>query len=448
MSKRLSVLVAALVVSGLLLSACAAPAPAPTPAAQAEPAKAEPTKAPEPTKVPAASKLTVWASSTIQPSEKQLLKDFEAATGIPVELEIFPDPFEENVFTRWATGERPDILFFHLMGNWLVQLRPHETLIEQSDRPWVKNMLEGLSPFVFDGKIYGAMINYPFVDGVYYSKDLFTELGLPFPKTYNDLFALCKTIKEKKPGVTPLYTAGGTQWPVQVPVFIQWADAFADGKLWDELNTNKARWTDPRLVKAIENFKKLQDAGCLNENVLTATFEEEQKVLVEGKAAMVSQGTWMVGPMLEQFGKETLDKKVGFFTLAENSNRAVWQSGSSGIYAPKTGKADREATALRFVDWATGEGYGKFLADSKQFPVFKGHAAPTDAPQIYVEATKAMEAGAVPVFSMPLKAAYGAFQVFLAEMLAGDKTPLQVAEALDEEFQRSAQQIGLPEFKK
>ncbi len=88
--------------------------------------------------------LSVWLGPNNTDAARQIFDDYTKATGIQFDQTVFPVPFEQNLLAKWATGERPDILQFHAIGNWLVQLNPEQNLIDQSDMPFVKNTVAGL----------------------------------------------------------------------------------------------------------------------------------------------------------------------------------------------------------------------------------------------------------------------------------------------------------------
>ena len=50
--------------------------------------------------------------------------EFGMKYGVKIQLQNIPLPFEQNVLAKWATGVRPDLLLWHGIGNWLVQLNP------------------------------------------------------------------------------------------------------------------------------------------------------------------------------------------------------------------------------------------------------------------------------------------------------------------------------------
>jgi len=167
--------------------------------------------------------LTAWIGPVFSEAQQKQLDDWAAATGNTIQTEVFPLPFEQNVLTKWATGERPDLLFFHAIGNWLVQLDPETNLQDLSAEPFVQRTIAGLleKSGSYNGKNYAAVLNYPYLDGVFYNKPLFEQHGCRI--------GVCHTCKCRKPhpcrteskyGWRGLYsTAEGAVLPLGVALF-------------------------------------------------------------------------------------------------------------------------------------------------------------------------------------------------------------------------------------
>lgn len=393
--------------------------------------------------------ISVWIPPVFTEAQQSLLDRWAEARGVTLEKEVFPTPFEQNLLARWAAGDRPDIMFFHAVGNWIVQLNPPANLQVLSDEPFVERTVPGIldKASAYQGEIYGAVLDYPYLDGVFYNKPLFEQYGWEIPGSYEELVALCEQIKTDAPDVAPIFTGGGDQWPLQVLPFMLWNDDIIANDTIAQLNRNEVQFTDPAFVSAIEKQKELQDLSCFNEDLLTATFEGEQQALMEDRAAMVFQGSWIVGSLLDGFGLDAVNEKVGFFGLSANSNVVSWQTtGTGSIYAPITGDEESEALARDFIDWATGDGYEQYLAESLQFPIIQEHETPADVPLVSQEANTLFLENGVPQYQQTLVATYGAFESYLSEMVSGQITPLQVMERMDTEFQRSARLLGIPGF--
>lgn len=395
--------------------------------------------------------LKVWvaAQGYYKPTQHQLQR-FTKSTGTKLDIQVFPNPFEQNVLAKWATGDRPDILFFHAIGNWLVQLNPTKNLVPLDDEPFVKRTIPGLLPKAgsYQGHNYAAVINYPFIDGLYYNRQVFAKYGLKVPHNYAQVVQICKQLQQKAPGVAPIYMGGGDQWPLQVLAFMMWNDAIKNNAgLIAGLNTHKVKFTNPPFVWGIQAEKNLQTMGCLNKDILTATFEGEQKNLIGGKTAMVFQGSWIVQGLIDSYGIGAVNQKIGFAGVSRSTGVVSWQTvGVGNLYIPKTGDAAKEEAAKKFIDFATGPDYRLYLAESHQFPVLKGFPNPRGIARPLVEANKLFRSDSVPQFQQTLQAAYGPFETFLQSMIAGKSTAKGVAQNLQQEFEKSARQIGLKGF--
>ena len=111
--------------------------------------------------------------------------------------------------------------------------------------------------------------------------------------------------------------------------------------------------------------------------------------------------------------------------------------GVGNLYIPKTGDAEKEAAAKKFIDFATGPDYRKYLAESHQFPVLKGFPVPKGVAKPLVEANHWFLTDSVPQYQQTLQAAYGPFETFLQEMIAGKTDAKGVAQQLQDEFEKS-----------
>ena len=378
-------------------------------------------------------------------------KDYEAMTGAKLELTEFPNPFETNVLTRWAAGERPDILFFHGAGNWLVQLNPTKTLIPLDNEPFVGRTIPGIleATTKFGDSIYGAVLRPPLSYGVYYNKKFFADNGLVAPTTggYDALLSLCEQIKAKDPNIAPIFMGGGDQWPTQPLVVGLWGDDITPD-VARGLNDRSVTFTDPRFVQWIAKLKELQDKGCLNKDVLTATFEDEQSALFDGRGAMIYQGSWFLDAIQGASGPEKVAAEIEWFPLSGKGTTVSWEiPGGQVIYLPKTGDATKEALATGFTNWlGGGDGYAKFLAATLDYPVFTGFPDPADPLAIRVKIRDAYLKWGMPIFQQVLQAAYGPMESFFQSVVAGTMTPEQAAQSLQDEYDKSAKQVGLPGF--
>jgi multiple sugar transport system substrate-binding protein len=108
-----------------------------------------------------------------------------------------------------------------------------------------------------DGKKWGVPYTY-YNWGVYYRKDIFENLGIDVPKTWDDFKAAGATLNAN--GVTPitigskyLWTAGGV---------FDYLNLRTNGYDFHmALTKGEVAWTDDRVKATFSNWKELVDAG-------------------------------------------------------------------------------------------------------------------------------------------------------------------------------------------
>lgn len=391
--------------------------------------------------------LTVWEGPGIPDAVKTLYDRYEKTSGNTLEIQTIPDPWEQNLLAKWAAGDRPDIMFFHAAGSWLVQLNPSKNLIDLSNQPFVKRTLPGLLRSAsLSGKVYGAVRSYPNIFGVLFNVPIFRKYHLTPPRNYADVVSICQTLQKKAPSVAPIFTAGGDQWPLQILPYTMLSDTLVkDPKLPQKLNTNKAHFTDGTFVFAYQALKALVKKGCYNKNILTAKFEDEGKAMLSDKAAMEFQLSGIVQPLIDANGVKNVNKHIGF-TCVSRSTRVCSSASAGAWYTPKTGKTTREQAATAFLNWALGAGYAAYLSDSGQLPILKGYKPPAGAANVFAQADELARRASAQVIYEPLLATWGPFEKYLQEMVAGKLSPYQVGKALQANFAQNARLQGLPGF--
>jgi raffinose/stachyose/melibiose transport system substrate-binding protein len=402
------------------------------------------TTAAETTAAAAPVTLTIWVAAAGEAVKNMFVK-YEQDTGNKLDIVTFPSPHEEPVLAKWVAGDRPDILDWAADYGSLLKLNPTETLQDLTDMEFVKKVKNNyLGPLTIDGKIYTFIQDSAYVSGMTYNKEVFASLGLEIPANSAELFNLLKTIKANGNGIAPIYSAGGIMWPLQFIPMVYIADATKNTKLADELNTNQASYTDERLVGAYQFEKDIFDAGLFNGDIMTATYEGEVSNVFEGKAAMVCQSTYTVGAMVDAYGIDEVNKKIGFFTISKDDNAADWAL-STAYVAPKTGNAEKEKAAREFLNWLYLN-HQYYVDQAKLAPVFEGFNIPDNIPTAFVEAYGWLDKDPVADLGLFLHAPGGDISTYLNEMLAGTKTPQQVGEAMQKDWETNAKAVGLEGF--
>ncbi|GAA2147699.1 ABC transporter substrate-binding protein [Glycomyces algeriensis] len=389
--------------------------------------------------------LTIWAAQNSNTVPDSVIAGFEELTGAEVEVVTIPDPYEQGVQTKVATGDKPDLAFWQPTGSQLTALNASQNLQPLDDAPWLDAYKPELRDItgILDDTRYAALITTPAVEGVYYNKEVFAANGITATPTDWDSFV--QTARDlKAAGVTPFHEMAADKWSTQWWVHVLLADAAADG-LWDRVNANEEQFTDPTILGAIESYQALIDEGLFNEDIKTATFEDQGAALLAGDAAMVMQVNSYFGQLQSLADTEELNQKIGFFPISPSGNTGTFiPDQSNALVAFKTGDEQREAAARQLLSYWMGDGYQDFVNAQSTVSLQAGVETPADVPEALLSVSDSVGTS---VGSMQAQAiANPDLYIYLADMIQGTKTPAEVAEATQAQFAELAKAQGAEGF--
>jgi len=222
---------------------------------------------------------------------KKYVDAFEAKyPGTTVKIEGLKD-YEQTIRVRMAANELPDVL----------------SLVEttQSDLPKFYEPLDdlGLNDNIYfkdynsyNGKLYGITQQVA-INGLLYNKQALAKAGISEPpKTLDELFA--DADKLKAAGILPMATAFKDAWTLQY-----WTDPaeFIYGSTNlrnDKIKTDAPFTVDGAYGQGLGILKQLYDKGYLEKDVYSATWDQTQKDLASGKAAMMYIGNWAISNLI------------------------------------------------------------------------------------------------------------------------------------------------------
>ncbi|AXG76488.1 ABC transporter substrate-binding protein [Streptomyces paludis] len=392
-------------------------------------------------------KLTMWTAQNTVNAPKQVIDAFEKATGATVETQAIPDLYEQNVPTKLASGDKPDLMFWQPSISTLPFIQPAQNLLTLDNEPWVSRLGDTEKSLgVVGGKRYAAIVTSPAMLGVYYNKDVFREAGISeaqFPKNYADLLKLGHRVKDTTDAAA-FYESGGDKWPMQWQMQVQLTDL--DQQWWAGLNKNEEKWTDPVVVKAITTYKdQLLGAGLAQKNYRTGTFTGSADALWKGEAGMVLNVTSFQSQLQAKYSTEEIDKKIGWFPVSNSDATGMYSPDqTNGVVAFRTGDAKRQDAARQFLAFWLDTDYADYIKAMKIPSVQPAVPSPDGLPQTSLDQLKA------------LPTANGVFQakaivapdthLYLADMIYGKKNPQQVAQAIQDQFAQVAKAQGAPGF--
>lgn len=389
--------------------------------------------------------LTIWAAQNSNTVPKQVINAFHRVTGATVKVVTIPDPYEQGVQTKVATGDKPDLAFWQPTASMLTAINARANLQQLTGAPWLPKLDPRLKDMtgLLGSTRYAALVTSPAVEGVYYNKQVFAANGITRPpKNFGDMVAMARRLKGK--GVTPFFEMGGDRWATQWWVQVQLADAAKSG-LWDKINKHQETFSSPVVLNAIKTYKSLIDEGLFNSDIKTATFEDQGRALLDGKAAMALQVNSFFGELQASADTATLDKKIGFFPISPSGNIGTYiPDQSNALVAFRTGDARREAAARQLLAFWMGPDYGAFIADRDTVSLEPSVPSPPGVPQALraVHASLATSVGSMQVLAVANPDLY----LNLSDMIAGKMAPPKVASTTQHQFAQLAKAAGASGF--
>jgi raffinose/stachyose/melibiose transport system substrate-binding protein len=389
--------------------------------------------------------LTIWAATNSNKTASSVISGFEKLTGAKVNVETIPDPYEQGVQTKVATGDKPDLAFWQPTASELTSINAKTNLQPLTGAPWVSKYTGNLGSFtgLLGGTRYAALVTSPAVIGVYYNKQVMAKGGITTnPTNWNEFIADAKKLKSQ--GVDAFYEMGGDKWATQWWVQAQLADAAKNG-LWTKINANQAKFTDPTVQNTIDTYDSLINQGLFNADIKTATVNDQASALLAGKAAMVLQVNSFFNVMQASASTSELNKKIGFFPISPTGNIGTFiPDQSNALVAFKTGNTKNEAAARQFLAYWMGGGYSTFVKAQSTVSLLKGVPTPADVPTALREVAASLNTS---VGSMQaLAVANPDLYIYLDNMIQGTMTPVQVAQATQAQFAQLAKAQGVKGF--
>ena len=242
--------------------------------------------------------ITYMASQDwVQDAELELGEKFTEETGIKVDYQIVPaDQYENLLMTKLNTGECTD-LFGAQSGRFNIQTQIDvaKNAVDLSGESWAGNVEKAAAgELSVDGTLYGQPVqDVSAVWAIAYNKQIFAELGLEIPKTYDEFKAVCDAILEA--GKTPIYEAVSDVWHHTLWLEDAVAAAQADPTLVDGLNNNTAAFTDSAELKLLlTQIKEMADAGYWGDNYMSNVYADAAKNMASGEYVMtVANQVWV-----------------------------------------------------------------------------------------------------------------------------------------------------------
>lgn len=392
-------------------------------------------------------------TSWLKDGMEAVLKDAVEKTGITLEIEKLPEGTDGDnlIKTRFATNDKPDLLFFYPAVKESDGLgKPEEQFIPQDDQPWMANFNKDVwkDAFASSGTFYAAPYAGSSMAVMLYNKKVFESLNLEIPTTMEQFWAISEAVS--KAGKVPVYLSAKDAWTLQIPSLQSGAAQENLLEITNNAYTNKGTMSDFTAKRqGITFLKDVVDKGYVNKDFLSDTYDNGQKALANGDAAMYPMATWVMTDISAKFPDKVDD--IGSFLIPFNDTG----KNMAGIFPPSAMyvvKGDKQEAAQKFVNYFESvETQNIYFGSEGGIPTING-VTNTQLTPAELDAQKLAEEGnAGPVGAGPSSGitqyTAGDYPAYLQDVVAGVKTPEQVQKAEQKELVKNAKAKDDPNFK-
>ena len=232
---------------------------------------------------------------------------------LDIETTIIDREAYKTQIRNFLTADAPDVATWYAAN----RMRPYVSagLFEDVSDLWqepeiAENLASTKGAMTIDGKQWGVPYSY-YQWGVYYREDIFNELGLAEPTTWEEEKANCAKIVASGRacytiGTKYLWTAGG---------WFDYLNLRTNGYDFHmALTQGEVEWTDDRVRAVFAKWRELIDMGAFIANHQTYSWQEALPFIVNGEATAYLMGNFSVAPMREA---GLTDDKLDFYQFVE-----------------------------------------------------------------------------------------------------------------------------------
>ncbi|MFC0559140.1 ABC transporter substrate-binding protein [Halalkalibacter alkalisediminis] len=368
-----------------------------------------------------------WPNDPHNQYFKDVVEEFEKENPhIKIETEaVLNDSYKDKVRVLLGTSTNIPDVYFSWSGEFGHNFVRAEKALDltpylEEDTNWKDSFVETqMEPFSLNGKQYGA----PWAMGgkaFFYNKDIFAELGLEVPNTWDEFIVVLDKITTTD--YTPIAFGNKAPWAVSHYIGTLNQKLIDHDQRMTDYDQSTGEFTDPGYVEAMEKLNQLSPYFNESPNSLEHQFARE--MFMNGQAAMayLEMGeTRLVEP--------GAGFEIGFFDFPtldnEKGKEGYISGGPEGFMVSSTTEHPEEAVA--FLKFLTSKEMGeKLLTDVGLFSAIKGTVNESNSSELQREAVDVILNAEGIALWLDTDINISVVDAYLSGaqlMLTGDKTP-------------------------
>lgn len=219
--------------------------------------------------------------------------------GVTIDTTVYNYPdYVTALKTAFAGGNPPDTAELE-PGPLVTEYATHMVPLDgMAAKRWGANWKDQFFPLAISQTIsadpqhkamYALPVGLEAGTGLYYNTAIFAKYNLKPPQSYAELKEIADTLNSH--GIIPISWGAKDGWP-NFDWLRMLVEQTAPG-MWDLALAGKARFTDPKIVQALQILVKMQKDRIFSRSIWgTTAYPEAITLFQSGKAAMYNSGTW------------------------------------------------------------------------------------------------------------------------------------------------------------
>jgi raffinose/stachyose/melibiose transport system substrate-binding protein len=345
---------------------------------------------------------------------------------------LFNEPYHDKLQSMAVAGQLPDVMFLwpgkrtgYVTGRGLIK----------DISPWVDKVADQFAPAAVaaqgpNGEMWELPEQVTATHVMFTNTKLLDQLGLTFPKTFQELLAQGQKIRDA--GLIPIAMDNKDGWQMQ-SCLLSALVARTGGKEWmDKARTGKASFADEPFVSALQVIDTLSTEDMFSPGINQADYGEALNAFAEGEAVYFIDGGWRTNELVKLMPDDAytyVDYNVFPKLSKENGiadSSAIIAGTGIGMNAKLEGaKAD---AAWNWIYFFAGPVGSEIKAGQGWLPAVKIQL-PSDIPPLLSNLSDFLNStpGGYVIDGVMDAEGMGVLHPAIQEMMFGNKTPQQVA---------------------
>ena len=273
--------------------------------------------------------ILLWDHATEDPAksrmESAVARFMEAYPNVTVEeVHQQNDNYKQQLIVAMSSGKCPN-MYIHWGGG---------PMAEYYNSGFVNDLTEMFNTYDHPDFIEAAVAQSTYEDKVlaipygglsgadiFYSQNVFAEVGVEAPETIEELEAVCDKLLEA--GYTPFSLANSPGWTGSM-YYMYLVARHSGNDEFDAAYTQEGSFTSDAFIYAGEKIQEWVEKGYFPEGVNSLSPDDSQDLalMYDGTCAMMLHGSWVVSSMNAD-NAEWYSENIGVFRFPEDSEAAA-----------------------------------------------------------------------------------------------------------------------------